>query len=1051
MLRLRRYRVYVVCAFVVIALLYHVSKNSQWDYSQTARYHGNTGAQQHEPRPAAPGSGQHLNEPVRRPHQSTQTKPSQTRLQKQKPPHTALIPGHRNSSNTHTVKDTSIRIPQLRTSNEVKGGYGLPTAGLAATPAPAKAYPAHGGDTKSTGAPTTTTIAVAIPDRTMTHNEDGQPTLSAEETLTTTTTSTTAHWKKPVEHFPVKEESLIMLPTGTPVPIPAVQHVFGEESFEAKAKRERRLGQVKAEAKRAWDGYKKYAWTHDELVPVARDKKDPFCGWAATLVDAMDTLWLMGMKAEFDDAVDAVKEIDFTTTPYRTDIPVFETIIRYLGGLLGAYDVTGGPEGEYKVLLDKAEELAEILMSVFDTPNRMPILYYHWKPDANIEPKRASTGSGVAEMGTMSMEFTRLAQLTGKNKYYDAVARITDALEELQNREGGTSLPGIFPQNIDASGCNRTAMRILRAENAERKQAEELAMKQAEEAYGDPEVLPPADSAPPPLRNNATEVETAQYGEKDMFGVQTGDSADESVTTTARVAKRGEPPSIPSPSFLAKRQPQNMEPDCIPQGLASSGYGGDSYSMGGSQDSAYEYFPKQYLMLGGLVPKYRAMHEKTVEAVKKYLLFRPMVEGDPDILFSAKVVAPHDNDENLTYDWEVTHLTCFLGGMFGLGGKIFERPEDVEIGRKLSAGCAWAYDVMPTGIMPEFAAVMPCAKADDCHFNKTAWYEALDPRFEAREAEMEEYYLQKKGWKLAVQELKEKAALQQAEDARRKEEEKQKAAEEAKKKQAEDARKRAEEEEEEKRLRPANGTLPEGGGATANAGKESGHDIKEKDNTPEQFVQNVQKRDLLGVGSLPVGEEAEAKMIEDKVKRLEGHVKPGADLPVASPSPDANVTPLSDPDVTSRSPDEGDQKPMIDIILPPEPDRPKTHEEYVAELLERENLVPGFTSIRDPRYILRPEAIESVWYMYRITGDPAWQERGWRMFEAVIAATQTEVGHTAISDVTTSEEPRPTDSMESFWLAETLKYFYLLFTTPDVLSLDEWVLNTEAHPFRRPT
>ncbi|KAK3346808.1 glycosyl hydrolase family 47-domain-containing protein [Lasiosphaeria hispida] len=1045
MLRLRRYRVYVICAFVVVALLYHVSKNSQWDYSQTAPYHGNTGALQHKPKPVAPGSGQQVNEPVRRPHQSTQTKPSQTPLQKQKPPHTAPDRGHRNSSNTHTAKDTTIRIPQLKTSNEVKGGYGLPTAALAATPA--KTHPVHGDDTMATGAPTpTTAVAVAIPERTITHHEDDQSTLNLEETLTTT--STTVHWKKPVEYFPVKEESLIMLPTGAPVPIPAVQHVFGEESIEAKAKREKRLAQVKAEAKRAWDGYKKYAWTHDELVPVARDKKDPFCGWAATLVDAMDTLWLMGMKAEFDDAVEAVKEIDFTTTPYRQDIPVFETIIRYLGGLLGAYDVTGGPKGEYKVLLDKAEELAEILMSVFDTPNRMPILYYYWKPEANIEPKRASSGSGVAEMGTMSMEFTRLAQLTGKNKYYDAIARITDALEELQNREGGTALPGIFPQNVDASGCNKTAMRILRAENAATKQAEEVAKKQAEEAYGDPEDS--QDNGPPPLRNNAAKVETAEYDEKDVFGVQTGDRTGEPVTNKAQVAKRDEPLSILPPSFLAKRQSQSMDPGCIPQGLASSGYGGDSYSMGGSQDSAYEYFPKQYLMLGGLVPKYRTMHEKTVEAVKKYLLFRPMAEGDPDILFSAKVVAPHDNDENLTYDWEVTHLTCFLGGMFGLGGKIFERPEDVEIGKKLSAGCAWAYDVMPTGIMPEFAAVVPCAKADDCHFNKTSWYEMLDPQFETREAEMEEYYVQKKGWELAVEEVKEKAALQQAEDARRKEEEKQKAAEEAKKKEAEKARKKAEEEEE-RRLRPINSTLPEGGAAKPNNGADSGYDLREKDTIPESFVQNVQKRDLLNVGSLPVGEEAEAKMIEDKVKRLEGHIKPADDVPVVLRSPDAVTTSLPDSGVTTRSPGEGDQKPMIDIVLPPEPERPMTHEEYVASKLESDQLVPGFVSIRDPRYILRPEAIESVWYMYRITGDPAWQERGWRMFEAVIAATQTDIGHTAISDVTTSDTPRPTDSMESFWLAETLKYFYLLFTTPDVISLDEWVLNTEAHPFRRPT
>jgi mannosyl-oligosaccharide alpha-1,2-mannosidase len=88
--------------------------------------------------------------------------------------------------------------------------------------------------------------------------------------------------------------------------------------------------------------------------------------------------------------------------------------------------------------------------------------------------------------------------------------------------------------------------------------------------------------------------------------------------------------------------------------------------------------------------------------------------------------------------------------------------------------------------------------------------------------------------------------------------------------------------------------------------------------------------------------------------------------------------------------------------------------------------------------------------MYRITGDPSWQEKGWTMFEAVIKATQTDFGHSAIGDVSNVENPAPSNSMESFWLAETLKYFYLLFATPDVISLDEWVLNTEAHPFKRP-
>lgn len=97
-----------------------------------------------------------------------------------------------------------------------------------------------------------------------------------------------------------------------------------------------------------------------------------------------------------------------------------------------------------------------------------------------------------------------------------------------------------------------------------------------------------------------------------------------------------------------------------------------------------------------------------------------------------------------------------------------------------------------------------------------------------------------------------------------------------------------------------------------------------------------------------------------------------------------------------------------------------------------------------------PEAIESVWYMYRITGSQHWREAGWRMFLAIDRHTTTEFGNSAIDDVT-KVAPVIQDEMESFWLAETLKYFYLLFSEEDVISLDDWVLNTEAHPFRRPT
>lgn len=72
------------------------------------------------------------------------------------------------------------------------------------------------------------------------------------------------------------------------------------------------------------------------------------------------------------------------------------------------------------------------------------------------------------------------------------------------------------------------------------------------------------------------------------------------------------------------------------------------------------------------------------------------------------------------------------------------------------------------------------------------------------------------------------------------------------------------------------------------------------------------------------------------------------------------------------------------------------------------------------------------------------------MWLAVDNATRTYSAHSAITNLEKPESVFHTDSLESFWFAETLKYFYLLFSDFKTISLDEWVLNTEAHPLRRP-
>lgn len=125
----------------------------------------------------------------------------------------------------------------------------------------------------------------------------------------------------------------------------------------------------------SWRGYKQQAWLQDEVTPVTGGFKNGFGQRAATLVDALDTLYIMGLDEEFEEAVHAVKKIDFTTTAVQR-LNVFETTIRYLGGLLSAHDLS---KGKHSTLLHKAVELGDMLYAAFDTPNRMPVTRWDWE------------------------------------------------------------------------------------------------------------------------------------------------------------------------------------------------------------------------------------------------------------------------------------------------------------------------------------------------------------------------------------------------------------------------------------------------------------------------------------------------------------------------------------------------------------------------------------------------------------------------------------------------------------------------------------------------
>ncbi|KAF2270102.1 class I alpha-mannosidase-like protein [Lojkania enalia] len=539
-------------------------------------------------------------------------------------------------------------------------------------------------------------------------------------------------WKNIPLRYPVS--SIIPLPSGTPAPIPRIQHEFGVETEHTRQQRGERLAIVKDTFLHSWEGYKTHAWLQDEVAPVSGGYKNSFGRRGATLVDTLDTLIIMDLDKELKTALSAVHKIDFSTSE-DTTLNLFETTIRYLGGLLSAYDLS---DGKHHILLKKAVELGDMLHVAFDTPNHLPITRWDWANGALEGEQLAPLQVLSAELGSLSLEFTRLSQLTGDPKYYDAIQRITDQFEKHQNE---TAIPGLFPIKIN------------------------------------------------PLAE----------------------------------------------SFDSDR----------------------TFTFGGMSDSLYEYFPKEYLLLGGLMDQYKKLYEHAIDAAKQHLFFRPMNPTNQDILVSGTVKITASNHINLKPEGQ--HLSCFAGGMVGIGAKIFNRSDELDVARKLADGCIWAYDSMPTGIMPEIFEVVPCQNTSECIWSEERWHEAV---------------------------------------------------------------------------------------------------------------------------------------MENAVGR------------------------------TSN----------------------------VSQIIKEDGLQPGYTKIQDRRFLLRPEAIESVFVLYRITGDPSLQDAAWRMFQAIQNSTQTEIANSAIADVTcpSSEDTQKLDSCESFWMAETLKYFYLIFSEPTHVSLDEYVFNTEAHPLRRP-
>jgi mannosidase alpha-like ER degradation enhancer 2 len=186
--------------------------------------------------------------------------------------------------------------------------------------------------------------------------------------------------------------------------------------------------EVKSEFLHAWNGYKKYAWGHDDLKPLSKTHKDWYGQTLLmTPVDSLDTLILLDFKQEADQTRKYITE----NLSFDKDIDVqnFEITIRLLGGLLSAHQMTGDVK-----LLRLAEDLGTRLLPVFDSPTGLPYKYVNLRTG-----KTRGEISNPAETGTLLIEFGTLAKLTKKPIFYEKAKR---ALVETYNRRSPIGLVG---------------------------------------------------------------------------------------------------------------------------------------------------------------------------------------------------------------------------------------------------------------------------------------------------------------------------------------------------------------------------------------------------------------------------------------------------------------------------------------------------------------------------------------------------------------------------------------------------------------------------------
>jgi len=217
------------------------------------------------------------------------------------------------------------------------------------------------------------------------------------------------------------------VPKPPPKPKPDIRSENPPASGEGQADVEKREA-VKEAFMHAWNGYTEKAWGTDELHPVDGGSGD-WLGLGLTILDSLDTLWIMDLKDDFTRARNWVAS-NLNFQKYR-DVSLFETTIRVMGGLLSAYDLSGDT-----VFLDKAQDLANRFLPAFNTKSGIPRCSVNLANGNAGNPSWTGGASILSEVGTIQLEFAYLSHHTKNSTYAEKALKVYEVLNNARKSDG---------------------------------------------------------------------------------------------------------------------------------------------------------------------------------------------------------------------------------------------------------------------------------------------------------------------------------------------------------------------------------------------------------------------------------------------------------------------------------------------------------------------------------------------------------------------------------------------------------------------------------------